>query len=165
MSGTGGAFYRTQDGGITWEGDTTGLEDKDLGKANFLNSLVGWIAASPNDGIYHTEDGGKTWSLLEDPGRLFQLNSVQFTSRTEGWAAGNEGETGQHKRKPIVLHTTDGGKNWDRVKVAEDEPFVQELYFTNSTNGWLLSRDNVYRTADGGKTWGIVLRLPPAGEK
>jgi len=166
LSGSGGSIYSTQDGGKTWQEQTVVQQDRGLSEVTFVNSLVGWVAASPNDGIYHTEDWGKTWLVLRDPGKIFYLHSVQFTSRTDGWAAGNEGEVSKpSNRKPIVLHTTDGGENWERVKVAQDEPFIHYVHFTDKATGWLLSRDNIYRTDDSGNTWHIVLRLPPVGKQ
>ena len=161
LSGSGGAFSRTQDGGKTWE-KTGGIGDRDLGEPCFVDSLVGWVAAGPNDGIYRTDDGGKTWSLLKDPGKRPYIYSVHFSSKTEGWAAWSDGTTGEpSKQEPRVLHTTNGGANWERVEVPEAKPFVHKVYFTDRAHGWLLSRDNVHRTDDGGKTWRIVLRLPP----
>ena len=164
LSGSGGAFSRTQDGGKTWD-ETGGIGDRDLGEPCFVDNLVGWVAAGPNDGIYRTDDGGETWSLLQDPGKRPYIFSVHFSSKTEGWAAWSDGTTGEpSKQEPRVMHTTNGGANWERVEVTEAKPFVHKVYFTDRAHGWLLSRDNVHRTDDGGKSWQIVLRLPPVAK-
>jgi photosystem II stability/assembly factor-like uncharacterized protein len=44
------------------------------------------------------------------------------------------------------------------------EPDFNQIHFTDKQYGWLFARDNVYRTEDSGKTWQIVLNLPPINE-
>jgi len=58
------------------------------------------------------------------------------------------------------MHTTDGGASWKEVHIKYNEYFYQIVHFSDSKNGWVLSRRNVYRTVDGGKTWRNVLQLP-----
>ena len=61
----------------------------------------------------------------------------------------------------IVLHTLDGGKTWQTVDIGKVEPFFHRVYFADTQHGWLFSRDNTYRTDNGGKSWSPVLKLPP----
>jgi photosystem II stability/assembly factor-like uncharacterized protein len=167
LSGSGGAFFRTQDGGKTWQEGTVLSEDKDLTELSFVDHYVGWVATLPSGRIYRTEDGGKTWFLLPEPSEARFWESVHFISKSEGWAAGTDIPRGDlsKKREHIVLRTTDGGETWERIKVAEDESLVSRIHFADSSHGWLLTRDNVYRTDDGGSRWRVVLRLPPAANQ
>jgi photosystem II stability/assembly factor-like uncharacterized protein len=160
LSGTGGAFYRTEDGGNTWEEKTVVNGDKDLSEVSFVDSLVGWVAARPHQGIYRTDDGGKNWVLLQGINNALDLVSVHFINESVGWVVGADIEKEGPDRKPIVLQTMDGGKTWERVRVGEDELLLHSVYFVDVTHGWILARDNVYHTSDGGKNWHVVLRLP-----
>ncbi|HSC76208.1 MAG TPA: YCF48-related protein [Pseudomonadales bacterium] len=75
--------------------------------------------------IAYSEDNGKTWQQADDPTRAM-LNAVFFISPEEGWAVGHDG---------LVLHSTDGGKNWaiqldglkfTRKRKAESIPLLEE---------------------------------------
>lgn len=64
-----------------------------------------------------TTDGGKTWNsrrvaAAQDEGFNYRFNSVSFNGN-EGWIVG---------RPAILLHTTDGGKNWERVPLSAKLP-------------------------------------------
>ncbi|HET8670801.1 MAG TPA: YCF48-related protein [Candidatus Saccharimonadales bacterium] len=164
LAGEGGVIHHTTDGGKTWKGNVIAHKDSTLGGLHFIGEQHGWVLAWPDDGIYHTEDGGKTWNLISSLGRIAGLQSVHFTSRNEGWAIGFDRLSKPEKDKyfeNIVLHTIDGGQKWERVKVGEKEPILFRVHFVDQSRGWLLARDNAYRTEDGGKTWRIVLKLLP----
>jgi photosystem II stability/assembly factor-like uncharacterized protein len=74
----------------------------------FLDQTAGWVVGK--GAIYHTADGGETWTLQYDLTRTtgLWLWSIQFVSRTEGWAAGDAKQ---------LLHTVDAGRTWRSVRV------------------------------------------------
>ena len=81
-------------------------------------------------------------------------SAYHFSSESDGWAA-SEGQ---------LFHTTNGGKNWDKV----GRPLactVSGLFFFSEQNGVLLgsSEENacvLMRTNDGGKSWDDLLANP-----
>ena len=81
-------------------------------------------------------------------------SAYHFNSESDGWAA-SEGQ---------LFHTTNGGKNWDRV----GRPLactVSGLFFFSEQEGILLgsSEENacvLMRTNDGGKSWDDLLANP-----
>ena len=81
-------------------------------------------------------------------------SAYHFNSESDGWAA-SEGQ---------LFHTTNGGKNWDKV----GRPLactVSGLFFFSEQNGVLLgsSEENaciLLRTDDGGETWDDLLATP-----
>lgn len=74
--------------------------------------------------IATSDDSGKTWQQAEVPTRAM-INAVYFISPNEGWAVGYD---------ELVLHTTDGGKNWEiqldglkftRKRMADNIPVLE----------------------------------------
>ncbi len=67
--------------------------------------------------LLETKDGGKSWNprkvaAAQDEGFNYRFNSVSFNGE-EGWIVG---------RPAILLHTTDGGTNWERVPLSAKLP-------------------------------------------
>ena len=81
-------------------------------------------------------------------------SAYHFSSESDGWAA-SEGQ---------LFHTTNGGKNWDRVGCPL-ACTVSGLFFFSEQEGILLgsSEENacvLMRTNDGGKSWDDLLANP-----
>ena len=111
--------------------------------------------------------GGITWEPLPLPGETVGLDSVDFINKSEGWVVGVKKVYNAEATEPterIVLHTMDSGNSWQRIQLPKDEPLLSQVHFADLRNGWILGRDNVYRTTDRGKTWNTVLELPPVGK-
>ena len=162
-----GPLFFTADSGKTWQSQTfpgnTNVQD-----VTFVDEKTGWLIG--NDGqLYNTKDGGKSWQVQTELYKEIILDSVYFPGKEEGWAIGRK-VVGHHRAgqpvdveklfRGIVLHTTNEGQSWQPVSVGKDEPFFDRIYFTDVEHGWLLSRDNVYRTTDRGRTWHRVLNVP-----
>ncbi len=64
-------------------------------------------------------------------------------------AFGVFGEVGKRPRG-VMVHSTDGGKSWATIKLPE---LPVSADFVDARNGWMVARDAVYRTLDGGLTW------------
>jgi photosystem II stability/assembly factor-like uncharacterized protein len=93
-------------------------------------------------------------------GRLLP-ESICFVGQ-EGWLAGRMRPVGEQAvaTKAVLFRTTDAGEHWSQVQTSTDDPFFSEVRFADRDNGWLVGRDNVYRTQDRGKNWTRVLSLP-----
>jgi photosystem II stability/assembly factor-like uncharacterized protein len=167
MSATGGIVHRTRDGGKTWKSQKLIPGIADARDVFFINERVGWFTGfvSSTDPqsetrIYRSNDGGESWKQIPIADNKTYVESVCFLNGKEGWAVGRVWKKAGDMRG-IILHTEDGGENWQEIQVGENELFFDRMYFVHSQYGWLFARDNVYRTQDGGKTWNIVLKLPP----
>jgi|GEM_PF-2803709 len=79
------------------------------------------------------------------PPRRPALWDISFVSAETGWAAAQSGTTG------VLLHTTDGGRNW-LVQQVLPHP-ATGITFRTPTLGWATVGHTLYRTTDGGQTW------------
>lgn len=164
-TGSHGELYDTKDGGQTWhvrklKSDST-LTNRDV---FFADERTGWLSGYLSGQLSKTDNEGNTWRQVKVGDARTQISSIYFINKEEGWAVGytqQEANSAPRAGVGIVLHTTDGGLTWTSIQVGEKNPFYSRVYFADAQHGWIIARDNVYRSEDGGQTWLLVLRLPP----
>jgi photosystem II stability/assembly factor-like uncharacterized protein len=71
------------------------------------------------------------------------LVAVYFTSADRGWVAGDDG---------YLASTNNGGRTWDKYPLGTTEG-INEIYFRNDSNGYLVAGKKMYLTKDAGQTW------------
>jgi photosystem II stability/assembly factor-like uncharacterized protein len=71
------------------------------------------------------------------------LIAVYFTSAEKGWIAGDNG---------YLAWTDDGGQNWTKQDIGTTES-INEIYFRNDENGYLVAGKKMFITRDGGRNW------------
>jgi photosystem II stability/assembly factor-like uncharacterized protein len=71
------------------------------------------------------------------------LVAVYFTSSDTGWVAGDGG---------YLASTRDGGQNWSKYPLGTTED-INEIYFRNDKNGYLVAGRKMFITNDAGSTW------------
>jgi photosystem II stability/assembly factor-like uncharacterized protein len=79
------------------------------------------------------------------------LVAVYFTSPTRGWVAGDNG---------YLAFTEDGGQTWRRYPLDTTEN-INEIYFRNEKNGYLVAGRKMFITNDSGRTWQETLIYRP----
>jgi photosystem II stability/assembly factor-like uncharacterized protein len=160
VAATNGELYRTTDGGQSWQRPYL-FSSADFTALYFSDQKLGWVAGSPKSGIYRTTDGGETW-VIQTPEKAsnIDVNSFDFVNKQEGWAVGRvwPPEVTPTPRS-LVLHTVDGGQHWEEFHVGEAELFFTQVRFPNASNGWIVGRDSLYRTENGGKNWRKVFTV------
>ena len=129
---------------FAWTPQSSGVSTS-LRDVYFTDNQHGW---SVGDGgvILHTADGGETWAL-QTSGTTERLLAVFFTNADTGWCTGGVNEK-------TLLRTVDGGATWQDI--ASENISTYQLYdiaFADKNTGWVISRDSIYRTEDGGDTW------------
>lgn len=86
---------------------------------------------------------GEGWTGTRHGAAGKDLNTVYFTDGKRGWMAGDGG---------LVYRTEDGGRTWVRQSVGTDEQ-INDLYFRDKEDGYLVAGNAVYVTADSGRSW------------
>jgi len=71
------------------------------------------------------------------------LVAVYFTSDKNGWIAGDNG---------YLASTNDGGATWNKYPLNTTED-INEIYFRNDDNGYLVAGRAMFITKDAGRTW------------
>ncbi len=80
------------------------------------------------------------------------LVAIYFTSATKGFIAGDGG---------YLASTSDGGRTWRKHDLKTTEN-INEIYFRNEDNGYLVAGRKVFITADGGFSWRETVIFRPA---
>jgi photosystem II stability/assembly factor-like uncharacterized protein len=84
------------------------------------------------------------WEPVNYPDDI-EIKSVFFVNENEGWAAG-KGPGG------FIVHTTDGGENWE-IQLGElnsTDKYFDDLLFLDQKHGWAVQdKEKLVRTSDG----------------
>lgn len=109
----------------------------------FLTAVIGLISAQ-----FVVAQRG--WNVNRAKG-TGDLISVFFTSSTEGWIAGDNG---------YLAFTKDGGRSWRR-KILNTVADINEIYFRNDDNGYLIAGRKMFVTNNRGNSWREALIVNP----
>ncbi|MCB2222047.1 MAG: T9SS type A sorting domain-containing protein [Bacteroidetes bacterium] len=86
--GTNGTIFKTTDGGITWNSQTSGI-NSDLNEVKFDDINHGYIVGDSGI-ILKTHDGGENW-FTEYSGTTVNLFSIYFPCNDTGYIVGQNG--------------------------------------------------------------------------
>lgn len=92
-----------------------------------------------------------SWTQVAS-GTNADLVAVYFTSADTGWVAGDKG---------YLASTTDGGRTWRPYPLNTTEN-INEIYFRNEKNGYLVAGRKMFVTNDAGATWRETLIYRPS---
>ena len=154
--GDASTFIKSTDSGLNWTIKfNIANTAHQIRSVYFSDQQNGFAVAYDNAGdLYHgwlfkTTNGGNEWSSQTFD---FNLCKIFFIDKTNGWLIGNVfGTSFQGK----ILKTTDGGNNW----LPSDFTIETELFsvdFTDELNGWIVGKNVVLNTSDGGITWEVI---------
>ena len=134
-------FFRTLDGGYTWEA-IGGFFDENFSSIYFNDQNIGWAVTGEGE-IWKTENGGLHWSLnYNDP--LFDFQDINFIDSLTGWVCGDGG---------LILKTEDAGLNWTILNTNSFEK-LYSIEFINDYVGWACGTNGeLLNTQNGGTSW------------
>lgn len=125
-----GKLYFTADAGLSWIEIDLGDNSSWSKKIDFEDDKTGWMGGAGQ--LLITEDGGMSWSLLFEAPSGTYIRDFHFVNSLEGWVVGGG---------KLVMHTIDGGINWNWQSHDTDNAVgvsFWSVYFLNDTTGWIL---------------------------
>jgi hypothetical protein len=87
----------------------------------------------------------------------FAIHDLSFMTPQRGVAVGSIVEGKHGHQEHVAMVTSDGGQQWQRVPL-HDLPL--SLYFLSESLGWMVGRNNLWRTTEAGKNWEKVKGFP-----
>lgn len=178
ISGHGGTWLRTLDGGETWRGGVVpGADTLQFRDVHAVSADTAWLlSAGPGDQsrIYRTTDGGGAWTLQwTNPEPEGFYDCLSFYDARRGLAYGDAVDGDLR-----VLRTEDGGETWslvpsDRLPAAQPgeggfaasgtclDLGAPELAWIGTGNA---GAARVLRSGDGGASWTAAPTPLVAGE-
>lgn len=141
------------------------------------------MAGGVSNGIFKSTDDGATWTRKSPIGDLFNVSALAQDPRAgfeDTWYYGggeftgnSTSATGASYRGKGIYKSTDNGETWTLLPASNTgtlESFDHRLDYivkiiVNPVNGnvYAAGMDAIYRSTDGGTTWGIVLTSGSAG--
>ena len=143
-------FLKSDDGGATWVHiylPLTGEYYFNKLAAFFLTEEKGYVGTEEGE-IFFTDDGGRSWETRFS-GAWYEFRDLFFLSEDKGYALASYGD---------LYQTTDGGRSWTEVDLSALgwNPRLQDIWFTNDNDGFLIGEYTLYTTHNGGQTWVAV---------
>lgn len=157
--GEGSRVLRSTDEGRSW-GQVHGATgpvppNRWLGGMDAVDADTAYIAAS--DGVVlHTTDRGQTWVEQDAGTAQTHLREVDFVDPMNGYAVG-----AKQGFYPTLCSTHDGGVNWhehNQLGMYDHHDIVA----VSATEAIAASDTRLWRTTDGGLSWGSTTPLPYA---
>ncbi len=161
--GPGSGFWKSTDGGDTWEELNAGLPDL-MGKTAIDVSPADpdrvWAlieADEEADGVYRSDDGGNSWSLVSSERQL----RGRAWYYIEIYADPQDRETVYVMNSPF-LKSIDGGRTWETIQTPHVDhhdlwinPFDSQVMLSANDGGGTV-------TFNGGETWSTQENQPTA---
>jgi photosystem II stability/assembly factor-like uncharacterized protein len=176
ISGTGGTFEWTSDGGTTWHpGHVDGATSYDFRAVHAISVDTAVLLVSAQDTalIYRTTDRGASWTLeYRNVSKGAFLDGMAFFDSRHGLAVGDP-----MGGRFLILETRDGGRNWARIPDAGlpaslpgEGAFAASgtsLVTCGPKDAWLgtggAATSRVFHSADAGQTWSVASTPISAG--
>ncbi len=139
-----GVLYHTSDGGDSW------TPVPDLLGAYIAVDVAGtniW-AANVTGLYYRSSDGGNSWLQGNLPGSPFQIQDMDFSNESIGYAVGSGG---------YVARSDDGGATWVELPSPNASDHFTDIYLVGANELWLSTSSGVaYYSASGGQSWAVL---------
>lgn len=101
--------------------------------------------------IFKTSYGGANWSAIDSTKSENGFRSFAFPTSDAGYVWSTAKDKSDSKNHAFLWKTTNGGDNWTKTKIKNI--IAGWLCFFDATNGYNVTTDSIYRTANAGVSW------------
>lgn len=161
--GPGSAFYKSKDGGATWDQLKGGLPEKvgktsiDVSPANSNVVYVNVEAAGDKGGVYRSNDGGKKWTQTTKD-RVTVARAWYYIEIF----ADPVNENIVYVLNAPMLKSIDGGRNFKSIRNPHGDQHHMWINPSNPSNILLANDGGACVTFNGGETWSSQQNQPTA---
>lgn len=149
-------FYRTLDGGATWNRiPLAGFQPDPLYNVTFMDANVGIVcgnSTTSGNAIYRTTNGGQTWASVAGFPVGGSWYHQDYPTSTTGFIGSNG----------AIVRTTDAGATWQLRSWYPTCPSITGMDFLDANVGFAGGglptwETGLFKTIDGGVTWTLVM--------
>lgn len=132
-------FYRTRDGGHSWELVFENIGSRGFPSIQFVDSLNGWTVGFRK--VYRTTNGGDIWEGINN--NLGIPVDMKFTDKNNGWLLIFPGS---------IYKTSDSGYTWEK-QASPVSWLLNEIGILDANHGIAVGSDGqIIKTENGGIT-------------
>jgi len=156
VSGSGGGFFVTRDGGRSWSEPAT-LKGKSIQALALAESDPRILVAGALDGLYRSRDSGESWERITPEGHpdLKNFGSVAIDPR--------DPEIIYAGTWHLPWKTSDGGATWSNIKrgvIDDSDVFSIILDHSNPETVFASACSGIYKSENGGQLFHKVQGIP-----
>ncbi len=124
-----------------------------------IDDLRAWALAATF--LQRTTDGGLTWAIINLPG-VREARDFDFVDAQRGWMVAQVDQIvgGCPDYDEQIYRTTDGGQTWTPLLTGSTpwrcESGLRQVVFVDASHGWVVGRNLLLRSSDGGLSWTAV---------
>lgn len=147
--GNGGKILESLNHGETW----TQMDSITFCELNDVTISNGIYVVGQYGIVIRKEDEIDAEFEIMNKRSMLDIKSIEFVNENMGWAVGGKTDFYPFYSAGVILHTTDGGENWEeQLSLTSD---LSDVDFVDQNSGWAVGRDGIIRhTANGGLNWG-----------
>jgi len=132
-------FYRTRDGGLSWELVLENVGSRGFPSIQFIDSFNGWTVGFQK--VYRTQDGGSSWEEINND--LRRPIDMKFADKNNGWLL---------IFPSSIYKTSDSGYTWEK-QASPVSWLLNEIGILDANHGIAVGSDGqIIKTENGGIT-------------